>query len=503
MRTRATRRDSFFRGVLILLLLCHAGFVACQPLPTPLGDERPPRLVMVAREDPADPARYVGVAGVDLSGAVAIYRDGRRLRTTVPRILQRGDEIETDIDVIAVIRYPAGDVYIGSATRARVGSLDVLFGKVFARVRGLFSVESQNVVAGVEGTEFAFEVTDDGKVNVTVLDGVVLCSSKALAWSSVRVTRGQAFAASDSNREPRVGAASPAELAQLRDWVRRVDNTVGPPTPPEPPPIPVQPSPPIPSAQWGYCCEAGNVFRTLPNGCRGSFYDTQAEAYQRCRSVTRGYCCANGRVFASAPDECRGIFSIDQAGARESCAPPPPWQPPPAPLSGFCCSSGEVTTTTRDRCRGSFYFNQASALRNCAPAASSLGYCCANGQVRSAARNQCRGNFFTDEASARQSCAPTPQLGYCCAGGEVFQTNRAQCRGSFFTDQASARKRCIAPPEKGYCCTDGKVSQTTRDRCTGTFARLQEEAQRACRRQSDIRIEKGVVTPPPRSDVPR
>ena len=68
---------------------------------------------MVAREDPADPARYVGVAGVDLSGAVAIYRDGRRLRTTVPRILQRGDEIETDIDVIAVIRYPAGDVYIG------------------------------------------------------------------------------------------------------------------------------------------------------------------------------------------------------------------------------------------------------------------------------------------------------------------------------------------------------------------------------------------------------
>src|SRR5438552_14042715 len=166
MRTRATSRDSFRDSfvlrVLILLALCHAGLVAGQALPTPSGDERPPRLVMVAREDPADPARYVGVAGVDLSSAVAIYRDGRRLRTTVPRILQRGDEIETDIDVIAVIRYPAGDLYIGGATRARVGSLDVLFGKVFARVRGLFSVESQNVVAGVEGTEFAFEVADDG-----------------------------------------------------------------------------------------------------------------------------------------------------------------------------------------------------------------------------------------------------------------------------------------------------------------------------------------------------
>ena len=497
MRTRATRRDSFFRRVLILLLLCHAGFAACQPLATPFAEERPPRLVMVARDDPADPTRYIGVFGDDLSDAVAIYRDGRRLRTTVPQILQRGDEIETAHDVIAVIRYPAGDVYIGAATGARIGSLDVLFGKVFARVRGLFSVENENVVAGVEGTEFAFDVARDGTVSVTVLDGTVRCSSKTLAWKPVRVVRGQTFAATDSNREPRVGPADPAELAQLRSWVRRVDNAVAPPTPPQSPPIPVPPLPPVPETRWGYCCDAGRVFRTTQDGCRGSLYNTQAEAYQRCAPVTMGYCCANGQVTTTTRDRCRGSFYFDPASAQSNCAPHP---------LGYCCAGGEVWQTNRAQCRGSFFTDQASARRSCASPSPQSGYCCANGQVTSATRNQCRGNYFTDEASARKSCAPSPQLGYCCAGGKVSQTNRAQCRGSFFTDQASARKGCIAPPEQGYCCAGGKVSATTRDRCTGTFARVQEEAQRVCRRKADILIDRGIVTkppPPPRNDAPR
>jgi FecR-like protein len=535
MRTRATRRDSFFRRVLILLLLCHAGFAACQPLATPFGEERPPRLVMVARDDPADPSRYMRVFGDDLSDAVAIYRDGRRLRTTVPQILQRGDEIETAHDVIAVIRYPAGDVYIGAATGARIGSLDVLFGKVFARVRGLFSVENENVVAGVEGTEFAFDVARDGTVSVTVLDGAVRCSSKTLAWNPVRVVRGQTFAATDSNREPRVGPADPAELAQLRSWVRRVDNAVAPPTPPQSPPIPAPPLPPVPETRWGYCCDAGRVFRTTQEGCRGSLYNTQAEAYQRCQPVTMGYCCANGQVTTTTRDRCRGSFYFDQASAYSNCAPPPQlgyccaggevWQTnraqcrgsfftdqasarrscaSPPPQSGYCCANGQVTSATRNQCRGNYFTDEASARRSCTPSPQ-VGYCCAGGEVWQTNRAQCRGSFYTDQASARKSCAPSPQLGYCCAGGEVSQTNRAQCRGSFYTDQASARKGCIAPPEKGYCCVGGKVSPTTRDRCTGTFARVQEEAQRMCRRKADVLIDRGIVTrpPPPRDDAPR
>jgi FecR protein len=479
MTTRVPRRDSFFfRKVLLLLLLCHAGLAAGQPVPTPFVGERLPSLVMVMRADPADPARYIGVFGRDLSDAVAIYREGRGLVADVPQFLQRGDEIETSVDVVAVIRYPAGNVYIAAATRARIGSLDVLFGKVFARVRGLFSVESQNVVAGVEGTEFAFEVAGDGTVHVTVLDGAVRCSSRTLNWNAVHLARDQAFAATDSTRDPRVAQADPVELAQLRSWVRRVDDAIAlptppspspqpptpspPPTPPPPPIISVPPLPPAPPAQFGYCCEAGRVFATTLGGCRGNLYDTQAEAYRQCRPVTRGYCCANGQVFPSVREECRGIFSLDQARAQASCAQPP-WQPPPQDQPGFCCSKGEVTTTTRDRCHG---------------------------------------YFFADEASARKRCAP-PQLGYCCVGGQLLQTNREQCRGSFFTDLAGARRGCVAPPEQGYCCSGGRVSQTTRDRCAGTFSRVQDEAQRMCKREPEIRIDKGVVTRPPRDYTPR
>ena len=488
MRTGAVSRDALLRRVLILLLLCQTGFAACQPLPTPFREERPPALVMVARSDPADRARYVGLFGDDLENAVAVYRDGRRLRATVPHILQRGDEIETSFDVIAVIRYDVGDVYIDAATHVRIGSLDVLFGKVFARVRGFFSIQSQSVVAGVEGTEFAFEVAGDETMQVTVLDGIVLCSSQYLPWKPLRVTRGQVFGATDSARQVRVGPATPAQLAQLRNWVQRADTAVEalaprepqlqfPPQPqgqpqlqpqfqPQPQPqfpfIPLPSFPIVPAAPIGYCCDGGNVFRTTPDRCRGSLYDSQAEAYERCRSVRMGYCCANGQVFPSAVQECRGTFSFDPARARASCTATPQ-QEPPASLQGYCCSTGEVTTTTRDRCRGSFYPDQASARRSCASPPPSTGYCCADGQVISATRNQCRGSFSTDEASARKSCVPPPPLGYCCAGG--------------------------------------KVSQTTRDRCSGIFASAQAEAQRACRGPTEI--EKGTVIVPPYKDVPR
>jgi hypothetical protein len=126
MTTRAARHESFVRNVLIFLVLGHVGLAACQTAPTPSGDERSPRLIMVMRQDPADPTRYIKMFGDDRSGAIRLSRDGRRLSSAVPRTLQRGDEIETRVDVVAVIRYPVGNAYIGGATRVRIGSLDVL-----------------------------------------------------------------------------------------------------------------------------------------------------------------------------------------------------------------------------------------------------------------------------------------------------------------------------------------------------------------------------------------
>ena len=503
MRTRSIRGTLLPLGFLSLLILCGAGLACAQLSPVPYGEDRPPWLALVARTDPADPARYVGVAGDDLSKALTVVRDGVREPATIPYLLQRGDEIETEPNVVTVIRYPIGDVYVDGSTRVRVGSLDVLFGKVFARVRGLFSVENQNVVAGVEGTEFEFEVAKNGATQITVLDGTVLSSSKRLPWKPLRVTRNQAFTVTDAGMQFRVGPASPAKLAQLTRWVRGLDATVAvlaprdvqaqpppapPPAPPpvlapqpQPPPEPVpqpppvfvpQPTPPPPGPpivvpvpipipvqpQSGYCCDSGGrVYRSTLQGCRGALYESESDAYRRCAAPRMGYCCTNGGVTESTAQQCRGAFSYDRGRVIESCAP-----------SGYCCVDGHVTATTRSKCGGS---------------------------------------FWNDEATAKKSCAAPPPPGYCCAGGEITRANRTQCRGAFYMEEATARKACVAV-EQGYCCAGGKVSQTTRDRCAGgVFSRSQAEAQRACRpvaldAKPDAQLKKQIITkPPPASDA--
>jgi hypothetical protein len=481
MTMRATRCSTRLRS-LLLLVLCWAGVAGAQPLAT-LGTAPPPVLVMVARSDPGNPGSFVPIAG-DVTDAIALFRLGRREPAGVPFQLDRGDEIETAAGVVAVLRYPVGDVYVDGATRARIGSLDVLFGKIFARVRGLFSVGSQNLVAGVEGTEFAFEVAQSGDANVTVLDGAVLCSSPSLPWKPVRITRGLTFEVVSSGREFRVTQANPDVLAELQRLVRSVEVVAPPPTatPPSPPtPLPPAPLPPMqpPPVQ-----PPPSVPVPPPVPAPPPF----------------------GSPMPPAPPT-YPPFPIPIP------VPIPVPQPPPAPsVWGYCCEAGRVVNTTAEACRGSFHRSQSAAYESCRPQMS--GYCCANGRVFVSSPGNCRGSYFADEASARRSCAtptpPKPQQGYCCAGGRVVQSTRESCHGQFYTDQASAQKLCTAPPpspELGYCCSGGQVSSTTRDRCTGSFHRSQQEAKNACARISDstIRGKRAMETVPvvPRSDAPR
>jgi hypothetical protein len=494
MTTLAPRSVSWLARLIIFVALCGAGISAAQPLDR-LGTQPPPVLVMVARVDPANADRYFPIIGDEVANAVAMSRLGQRFQISVPFYLERGDEIETAANVVAVLRYPIGDVYVGGGTRVRIGSLDVFFGRVFARVRGLFSVESQNVVAGVEGTEFEFEVERNGNAEITVVDGAVLCASRRVPWRPVRVTRNLAFEVSSGGAEFRVGQASASKLAQLHRWVRSVEVVTPPPTAPvqPPPPVPPPPTPappppistppapsppfqpvpipipiPVPTPQpppapafWGYCCEGGRVVNTTADACRGAFYRSQSAAHAQCRQMT-GYCCANGRVYASAPGGCQGKFYADERSALRSCAAPPPPQP--------------------------------------------FGYCCSNGQISRTAQNQCRGAYFTDEASARHGCAPPPQQGYCCAAGRVVQASRDTCRGTFYNDLPSAQRSCTPPPEQGYCCAGGKVSAAARDRCTGSFHRSQQEAQNACTKIYSAPLRKGMVEKVPtipKSDAPR
>ena len=438
---------------------------------------------MVARADPADPTRYIGVFGDDLSDAVTMYRDGLRLRPTVPHLLQRADELETGPDVIAVIRFPVGDVYIDTATRVRIGSLDVLFGKVFARVRGFFSVENQNVVAGVEGTEFAFEATGDGTTQIIVLDGTVLSSSKNLPWKPLRVTPGQAFTVTDSGGSCKSGRRRRPSLRSCgrgsNAWTMRSQflrrarlklnrsrnpnrNLTATSTAaatatstatfqPQPqldpalaaasrtrlPPVIVLPISPIAPVQSGYCCDR-----------------REGSSDRRWMDAGAGFTIRRPRRTGDARP--RGwVTAVRTVGSSK------------APLPSVVAPSPSIRERVREAVP--------RLRRNRHPAIA-----VPEDEVTPTTRNQCRGSFFTDETTARRMCAAPPPMGYCCAGGEVSRVNRTQCRGKYFAEEASARKACAPPPEQGYCCAGGKVSQDTRDRCDGTFSRSQAEALRAC-----------------------
>lgn len=305
------------------------------------------RLETIARERP-DRSGYVALDASEAAGAASVSRGGRQLDARPGMTLQPGDEVETG-DAAAVIRFAAhGTVVLAERTRVRIGSLEVLFGRILADVRGLFSASSENVVAGVEGTAFAFEVRPDRAVRVVVLQGVVACRSRTGAWPPLRMRAAEAMYSPYPNRTPpRVEPASRSELDALNAWAQRVRNAA--PSPPPPDPL--------------------------------------------------GWCCADRSVSNVRRDQCRGSFFRDQPSAQRACAPAP------APM-GWCCYNGSVSNLPRDQCRGSFFDDPASARQACAPAPAPMGWCCYNGSVSNVMRDQCRGTFYDDRASADKSCRP-------------------------------------------------------------------------------------------------
>lgn len=172
------------------------------------------------RWQPAEPAQV----------GLRVWRNQQEVHATRGMQLLPGDEVQTGAQSAAVIGFSGGPVGAGTGTvavdensRVRVGSLEVFFGRIFANVRGLFETTSENVVAGVEGTRFLFEVTRDRKVRVAVAQGVVSCSSRDGSWQSVSLQAGQALVSAYPNRaRPQVMPADPRELRDLEDWAAQV-----------------------------------------------------------------------------------------------------------------------------------------------------------------------------------------------------------------------------------------------------------------------------------------
>jgi hypothetical protein len=234
-------------------------------------------------------------------------------------------------------------VLVLERTRVRMGSLEVFFGRVFALQRNQFTVSSETVVAGVEGTRFVFEVGRDRTVHVAVADGAVVCRSPQSSWAPVRLRASEALLSHYPSRvPPKVSSADARELRAYEELSREVSR----------------------APEGGWCCRDGQVTPSWSDRCAGSFDTDRADALRQCRPVSPpdpvGWCCRDGRVTSSIrQSQCTGAFFDNEAALRASSCYPRQPPPPPDPV-GWCCRDGRVTSSIRQsQCTGTFFDSEA------------------------------------------------------------------------------------------------------------------------------------------------
>jgi len=278
-------------GLLVLLGSCAT--------PLPPGDARLRSVV-----------RYVGGADppwqrTDNALGVNVRRGGVEITPRIGMLLEPGDDIRTGADVAVVLQLGAvGEAVVDEQSSVRLGSLEVFFGRVFANLRGLFTVRSETLEAVNDGTRYLFEVSGNRVTRLTVVDGAVTCRPRTGAWGAVRVGPQRALEIDFPGKAaPRVMPADTRGVLARFESIRTA-----------------QPAP------------------------------------------VRGFCCDAGKVTSSMSNKCGGTFSTLQSVAEYACRPPPP-----LPNSVWCCvSTNVVREVGAERCpRERSYRSEAEAKNAC------------------------------------------------------------------------------------------------------------------------------------------
>ncbi|MEE8409310.1 MAG: FecR family protein [Myxococcota bacterium] len=169
-----------------------------------------------------------------VQGSALVTRDNVRSGLAIGAEVAQGDTIEVGdggyvrlimqdgsvFDLAAGTRLVLREYSADRTARRRRASIKVWIGRIWLRATKAFgsddqyTVDSENAVAGVRGTEFIFEVHADGSVEVTVLEGSVALTSKLTQLSELlgRMSRGSVNAAGEMSRS----SVTPADVASLR-----------------------------------------------------------------------------------------------------------------------------------------------------------------------------------------------------------------------------------------------------------------------------------------------
>jgi ferric-dicitrate binding protein FerR (iron transport regulator) len=152
-----------------------------------------------------------------------VVRKGYPLPLKRDTVLEQGDQIWTGADTNVVISYPGGArAYVYPDSRMRIGSIIAEIGKVFVKVKGLFTVSTTFVTAGSEGTQYWVTVDAQDHVNVVVVEDTISLSSNTGAWPLRRMRPGER-ASMVGTGGPEMSPASAADIQRETDWVQSMD----------------------------------------------------------------------------------------------------------------------------------------------------------------------------------------------------------------------------------------------------------------------------------------
>lgn len=181
-------------------------------------EARPPRLASIV----VDGERVVR-EGED--AFVRVWREGRPIAVRAGMALRQGDRVSTGERAEAVIRYPNGtELLMRPRSSGQIGSITGAIGEFFAKVWGVFSIETEYVKAGARGTAFHVRAAPDGRAEVWVINGSVEVSSRLKAWRPLLLTAGTGAVAQLEAPSPR--RLTDAEVAETQAWVERIDRLV-------------------------------------------------------------------------------------------------------------------------------------------------------------------------------------------------------------------------------------------------------------------------------------
>jgi len=286
------------RGLLVgaVMLLALAACVTPPRGPTV-------RLQQSVREVPGGEPRWQAMPPV--RAGVQVWRGGQTVTATNGMLLRPGDEVQTGAQAAAMLVFSdAGQIFVDHDSRVRIGSLEVLFGRIWAELRNRFEVSSESVVAAVEGTSFLFEVQPRRLMRVAVADGAVTCRSRNNDWSPFTLRSRQALLSVYPDKgAPNVGSANAAELAGLAQRAGAIRDA--------------------PSRGW--CCRAGQTVPSWSNECRNaSFGEIEGLVELFCKREAQAaepvqWCCHQGKVSPARAGQCAGSIHASEALAQRAC----------------------------------------------------------------------------------------------------------------------------------------------------------------------------------------